>query len=521
MKKVRIIARLDIKGPNVIKGIQFECLRVMGKPMEMAENYYLQGADEIIYLDTVANLYQRQKLLRIVSQSSEKIYIPFTIGGGIRSIDDIKELLKTGADKVAINTEATKNPELIRDAAKIFGSQCIVASIEAKKIGNDKWEAYVDNGRQPTGLDAVEWAKRTENLGAGEIFLTSVDMDGTENGLDLELIKRISEVLSIPLVVSGGVKNIDDFEECFRKYNVDGIAAASIFHYKKYNINEVKEELFGRGLNIRRTSSSGMVDTFPEQKYDLINYNKFTLRQLEDEVLKNIAVIQDDNVICDDQEEFDIGVIDYGINNLKSVIKAFEKIGRKAKWIDNSEDVNNARCLVLPGVGAFENGINGLRNKGLIESIKRRVNDGVPLLGICLGMQLLFDESEEYGIHKGLGLIPGKVVPLKSTADVRKKGYKVPHIGWNELRIPSHRKDRGWNDCVLETSQSNNAVYFVHTYFAKPDSIENIIATTVYGDQEFCAVVQRENITAMQFHPEKSGEVGLEMLRHFLEMNNL
>src|SRR3989338_10018352 len=203
MKK-RIIARLDVKGPNVIKGIQFECLRVMGKPEDLAREYYLQGADELIYLDTVASLYQRNNLLNIVRQASENIFIPFTAGGGVRSISDIRSLLSAGAEKVAINTAATKNPNLIRQAARMFGSQCIVLSIEAKQIAPGRWEAYTDNGRNRTGLDVLKWAKRAEYLGAGEILLTSVDMEGTERGFDLELVEAVSKAVSIPVIASGG-----------------------------------------------------------------------------------------------------------------------------------------------------------------------------------------------------------------------------------------------------------------------------------------------------------------------------
>ncbi len=183
MKKVRIIARLDVKGQNVIKGVHLECLRVIGKPGELAEKYYLEGADELLYIDIVASLYRRDNLLNIVNQASDKIFIPFTVGGGIRTLEDIKEFLKAGADKVAINTAATKDPNLLAKAARMFGSQCIVLSIEAKFRNDNKWEAFTDNGREKTGLDVVEWAKQGEELGAGEILLTSIDQEGTKKGL--------------------------------------------------------------------------------------------------------------------------------------------------------------------------------------------------------------------------------------------------------------------------------------------------------------------------------------------------
>ena len=199
MKNLRIISRLDIKGGNVIKGIQFECLRVMGLPLELANYYYLQGADEIMYIDTVANLYGRSKIVEIVKQTSAKIHIPLTAAGGVSKLSDIEDLLNAGADKVAINTAATKNPNFLKEASKIFGSQCIVSSIEAKKVKDNKWEAYVDSGRERTGLDVIDWSQKVQQLGIGEILLTSVDKDGTESGLDKELINEVSKKTNVSL----------------------------------------------------------------------------------------------------------------------------------------------------------------------------------------------------------------------------------------------------------------------------------------------------------------------------------
>jgi len=251
MVKVRIIARLDVKGPNVIKGVNLECLRVVGKPGELTEKYYLQGADELIYIDIVASLYGRQNLLNIVHQASDKIFIPFTVGGGIRSIDDIRQFLKAGADKVAINTAATKNPELIREAAKTFGSQCIVSSIEAKKIAEGKWEAYTDNGREKTGLDVIEWAKKVEELGAGEILLTSIDQEGTKKGFDLELVKQVAKVTNIPLVVSGGAGNPEHLAKVIEEGQVDGVTVSSLLHYNLTNIPAIKEYLKMKNIGVR------------------------------------------------------------------------------------------------------------------------------------------------------------------------------------------------------------------------------------------------------------------------------
>lgn len=251
MKKVRVIARLDVKGPNVIKGVHLECLRVVGKPGDLAGKYYVQGADELLYIDIVASLYGRQNLLNIVEQASDKIFIPFTVGGGIRTLNDIREFLKAGADKVAINTAATKRPQLIREAAEMFGSQCIVASIEAKRV-RDHWEAYTDNGREKTGLEVIEWAKKVEELGAGEILLTSIDTEGTRKGFDIELTKRVSESVTIPVIASGGAGKVEHFVACAKECNVDALASAAVLHYNELTINDIKEHLSEQGIEARK-----------------------------------------------------------------------------------------------------------------------------------------------------------------------------------------------------------------------------------------------------------------------------
>src|SRR6478609_312410 len=198
MKRIRLIPRLDIKGPNLIKGIHLEGLRKIGDPQEHARRYYEQGADELIYMDIVASLYGRNSLVDIISRTARDVFIPMTVGGGVRSVDDVRELLRAGADKVAINTAAVRRPELITEVSQAFGSQCMVLSIEAKRTTGGKWTAYTDNGREHTGLDVVEWARRGVELGAGEIMLTSVDQEGTRKGFDVELVRQVSTAASVP-----------------------------------------------------------------------------------------------------------------------------------------------------------------------------------------------------------------------------------------------------------------------------------------------------------------------------------
>jgi imidazole glycerol phosphate synthase glutamine amidotransferase subunit len=513
MRKVRVIARLDVKGPNVIKGIQFECLRVMGKPGALAEEYYMQGADEIIYIDIVASLYQRSNLLDIVRRASEKIFIPITAGGGVRTIEDIRDLLKAGADKVAINTAATKNPNLITEAARAFGSQCIVGSIEAKKIGENKWEAYTDNGRQSTGLDVLEWAKKLEQLGAGEILLTAVDLDGTKKGLDLELIQKVSALVSIPVIASGGVGKIDDIATCFKTAQVDGVAIGTLLHYHKTGISEIKEVLGKEGIDVRNEKDAKKLDLKSEHGDNSSDYNRYTLRHLSEEVegVGPSSFSREENT-----GDYDIGIINYKLNNVESVARAFESLGKRVEIIETSEGIKASKALVLPGVGAYEQGMLALEKMGLIWAIKEKVQMGTPLLGICLGMQMLFTESEEFGLHQGLDLIKGRVVPFKEPSEVNVRGYKVPHMGWNEITVQSDKLAT-----IMKNTKTGDNMYFAHSYYPVVKNKEEVVATSEYGGQVFCSAVQAGNISGVQFHPEKSGKAGLALLKAFCEINNI
>lgn len=250
-KNIRFIAKLDIKGEYLVKGIQLEGLRKLGSPNDFAIKYYEQGADEIIYIDTVASLYERNSLSALVAETTKNVFVPITVGGGLRCLRDVEAALDCGADKIAINTAAIKNKDIITQVAKRYGSQCMVLSIQAKKQLDNKWEAYYDNGREHTGLDVVEWARQGYELGAGEILLTSVDRDGTRQGFDLELIKMVSEVVPIPVIVCGGMRNPQDLVEAVTYGHADAVAAASILHYQDFNIDEVKKCAFIAGIDVR------------------------------------------------------------------------------------------------------------------------------------------------------------------------------------------------------------------------------------------------------------------------------
>ena len=251
MRNIRLIARLDIKGSNLIKGIHLEGLRVIGSPNEHALRYYLQGADELIYMDCVASLYGRNHLGDIVKAAAKDIFVPMTVGGGIRSVDDATEILRAGADKVAVNTAAVSNPQLITDIAGRFGSQCMVLSIEAKQVGQDRWEVYTDNGRERTSLDVIEWVKRGVALGAGEILLTSVDKEGTRKGFDIELVKAVSAEVAVPVIASGGMGKPEDLLEVVNEGGADAVAMADILHYKRAGIGDIRTVANNAGLGVR------------------------------------------------------------------------------------------------------------------------------------------------------------------------------------------------------------------------------------------------------------------------------
>lgn len=231
MKTFRIIPKLDIKGPNLVKGIHLEGLRVLGKPEDFAKYYYENGADELLYMDVVASLYERNSLHDIISKTAEEIFIPLTVGGGIRTIDDIRQVLRSGADKVSLNTAAIKNPSIIKEASKIFGSSTIAISIEAIKQQDDSYLAYTDNGRQYSGVEVLGWAKKAESLGAGEIVLTSIDKEGTGLGYDITLTKMVSQSVSIPVVACGGASNPEDIYQVIVEGRADAVIVSSILHY--------------------------------------------------------------------------------------------------------------------------------------------------------------------------------------------------------------------------------------------------------------------------------------------------
>jgi len=449
MNRIRVIPRLDVKGPYVVKGINFEGLRKVGKPSDLARRYYEQGADDLLYIDIVASLYERNNLVDVVEEtSSVGVFIPITVGGGVRKIEDIRELLFAGADKVAINTAATRNPKFITEASKLVGSQSIVGSIEAKEIGPNKWEAYIDCGREKTGLDAVEWAKELVELGAGELLITSVDHEGEQRGYDINLFKAITKEVSVPIVVSGGAGNLMHIKECLDEITCDGISMASVLHYNKLTIGEIKEFLKQNSFNVRTISQT-----------------KIRVKPKENAKRKRV------------------GIVDYGAGNIRSVFNGFIRVGNPVNIVNTPEEIEESELLVIPGVGAFNDGMKGLKKRKLINPIIEHVNNNKPILGICLGMQLLMSDSEEFGFNEGLS------IKLNKTHE--------------------------WDGSILKNIPDFSDVYFVHSFYPIIEEKELIQAETIYGNQKFCSSFRKNNVYGTQFHPEKSGEIGLQILDNF------
>jgi cyclase len=251
----RIIPCLDVDAGRVVKGVQFVDIRDAGDPVEVARRYDEEGADEITFLDITASSDQRDTMVHVVEQVAGEVFIPLTVGGGIREVADIRRMLNAGADKVGINTAAVFNPEFVREAAERFGSQCIVVAIDAKQVSAEgeplRWEIFTHGGRKPTGIDAVEWAQRMVSLGAGEILLTSMDRDGTRDGFDLALTRSVSEAVAVPVIASGGVGNLEHLAEGILQGKADAVLAASIFHFGEYTVNEAKQYMAGRGIEVR------------------------------------------------------------------------------------------------------------------------------------------------------------------------------------------------------------------------------------------------------------------------------
>lgn len=474
----RIVARLDIKGSRLIKGVRFEGLRVIGDPVSAAQLYSRSGIDELLYIDAVASLYGRNSLSELIKEASKEVFVPLTVGGGIRSTEDARQLLANGADKIAVNTACFAKPSLITEIAEAFGKQCVVGSVQARKIGPMRWEAMAESGREKTGRDVLEWIKELENRGAGEILVTSVDQDGTLGGPDYELISAVSEIANVPLIVGGGFSTVEHVNEALNVPNISGVSIGAAVHKGLLNVSPLKDEL--------RTSSSN----FP------VRYNPIGSDYKE---LSDLGLSKGKR----------IGVIDYGMGNQQSLLNAIAKIGGDGILSSKCEKLKECDVLLLPGVGAFGQGMSELKTRGLDAFIREWCMKKKPLVGICLGMQMLFESSEEFGRHEGLGLIGGTVKSLRDIST--REELKLPHMGWNRLLTNSKEI---WNEKLYQESDQ----YFVHSFGVDDIDDKNVVHRVGYMGQLFIATVSKDSIVGFQFHPEKSGIDGLRLLSRTLDV---
>jgi len=503
---------LDIKGPNLVKGVHLEGLRVLGKPEDFAYKYYMNGADELIYIDLVASLYGRSNLKEIVSRTASNIFIPLTVGGGIRSVADIRELLRAGADKVAINTALFEQPELLTKGANTFGSQCIVLYIETKRTPDGNYLCMHTNARENSGREVVEWAREAVNRGAGEILLTSEDQEGTGKGYDLELLEMVNAAIDVPVIASGGAGNLEHLVEGAKVIGTGAVSAASMFHYHRL------EELTDTAL----FESEGNTSFIEQSRSKTTTFLEGKIKSLSVPDVKKALVeagcqcrmdLPSKDIRCT-SKSIDIAIVDYGIGNLFNLGRAVHCLaGQKPVITDDKEIIRTANKIILPGVGAFGDGMDNLKRCGLVDVLQERGQENRALLGICLGMQLLLSKSHEFGEHDGLGLIPGSVVHLFGNQPHEKT--PVPHIGWAQLEPNNDITE--WENTEFQYINEKSSAYFVHTFVAKPEDKNDILSITQYGPTRFVSAVRRGNICGCQFHPELSGPDGLSILKAFLD----
>ena len=468
----RIIARLDIKDSNVIKGIRFEGLRIVGSPHDLTIKYCQDGVDEIVILDSVASLYGRNNLHAMIRDAVANISIPVTAGGGITCIAEAAALLTSGADKVAVNTGALRRPELISELSEAFGRQCVVASIQARRTSQGFWEAMMDSGREHSGQDVMYWIDRVHQLGAGEILLTSVDRDGTCSGPDKELQAAAAAQAKIPLVFGGGFATTGQVAAALAEPHISGVCIGAALHRSRMPVTSIKKDLG-------------------------TNENQLPIRQASNGAT-NVPDLHHHSLIGKH-----IGVVDYGMGNQQSLVSAFQRLGAVTVLSSEQDVLSKCGLVALPGVGAFPKGMSELKKRSLDVWLKQWVKDGRPLLGICLGMQMLFESSEEFGLTTGLCLLKGKVqaLPAKNASG---DALILPHMGWNRLIPGQGWKYDSWTGSINQ--------YFVHSYAVAGVDPDSVIFNCRYGHQSFVAAVQSGRVGGFQFHPERSGSDGAALL---------
>jgi len=466
---------LDIDASRVVKGTEFVDIRDVGDPVTLAQHYENEGADELVFLDITATSEHRSPMIDIARDTAAKVFIPFTVGGGVRSESDVQTLLDAGADKVAINSAALADPALIDSVSARFGRQCTVLAVDAKwhKDKND-WEVYAAGGKIPTDKSAVAWIHDGVKRGAGEILLTSIDRDGTNTGYDLDLISALTKAVNVPVIASGGAGQPEHYEQAIGSAGAEAVLAASQFHSRQTTVADVKACLTAAGIVVRPIQTP-------------------TVRQTS---------------LVYPVSRPHIALVDYGTGNRYSVQKALEYIGADVTLTDDSKELVVADGVVLPGVGAFQPVMERLQETGLDRAIRRLAALGKPVLGICLGEQLLFDSSREAGWCQGLGLIPGVVQELELPI--------LPNIGWREVRVEQP-------DPLIANLTEEAYFYHLHQYAAVAAQGNNVVASTrlPYRENpvyEATSIVRHQSLYGVQFHPEKSGATGLDLLKNFADI---
>jgi cyclase len=505
MANIRIIPRLDIKGSHLVKGIHLEGLRVLGRPEDFARHYYAAGADELIFMDVVASLYDRNSLHEVVAETAKNVFVPITVGGGVRTLEDIRRLLNCGADKVAINTAAVKNPQFIRDAANTFGSSTIVGVIEAIKQADGKYYAFIDNGREESGLEVVEWAKRLVDLGAGELMITSVDREGTGLGFDQQLISQILPTVSVPVIAHGGAGEVTGISRFLNDCHVSAIALSSILHYQYIQTN-------AQLLKNHSIEAEGNVE-FLRQGRGFNKIKSITLPNLKQELSTLGQQISSHShpTTMTNQRSRKVTIVDYGMGNIFSLRQVLGRLGAEVCVTSDVDEIERSDAVILPGVGAFGEAMAQIRAKNLISVLKSKIQSRTPFFGICLGMQLLMSRSFEFGEHEGLNAIDGEVLRFPAR-DILGEPLRVPSIGWRKITKPEADPKFG----NLLQDFLGEQMYFVHSFYVHPHLEGVSTSESDYGGVQFCASFERGNLFATQFHPEKSGEIGLAIVDRWL-----
>lgn len=481
-QKKRIIASLDIKNEKLVKGIGMEGLRQIGMPEHFAKIYYEEGIDEIYFRDVVASLYDQNTIKSVVSKTAKRCFIPIIVGGGIRTLKDIEEILRAGGDKVAINSAGVKQPNFLKKAVDCFGASTISVQVDTQTI-NGIEKVVIESGRTITDIKTVDWITKTQELGVGEIILTSVDLDGTGKGFNFEFLEKIRDLTSAPLVVAGGAGAMCHLTRANLLPHVSGIGLASILH-SNYNV-EVSGVNRIRKYEISNTKNVESI-SIKEIKKSL---------NLPNRVKKDSGELLLKPAIRKSQKK--VGILDYGAGNIYSVANALVEVGAEPELVKNESHFNKIDALVIPGVGEFENAMRKLKSNNLVQPVIDYFNEGKKILGICLGMQLLFDGSDESPNCAGLSIIKGRCRLLPE------KSGKVPNIGW----------------CYVDEKDGTNAtqMYFIHSYYVELDN--PMRANQWYTNLKrfsFPAMIKYEHLMACQFHPELSGKAGLKLLDNWL-----